>query len=230
MSESLADRIARLMAQGLEHYGEGRPEQAAACWRSVLELDPGHATAIDYLDSAGLGGAEPDSAGLGAAGLGSADLDAAGPGSAGPGGAEEGAGGGAPAAAAERLSGAADPLAEAAELVRRGEAAQALERVEALAAREPARLEVQAYLELLRAHLLGRYRSRLDEGRAVPRLRLAPERVLELDLPADAGFLLSMVDGTTAVDDLVALAGTDPFAALRTLHGLFEAGVLERAA
>ena len=53
MSESVAERIARLLAEGLERFGEDRIEQAALRWREVLRLDPGHQQARDYLESAG---------------------------------------------------------------------------------------------------------------------------------------------------------------------------------
>jgi hypothetical protein len=64
----------------------------------------------------------------------------------------------------------------------------------------------------------------------VPRLRLGSQEILRFNLPADAGFLLSMVDGATPAADLVALSGMDPFDALRALQRLLEAGILEVAA
>lgn len=192
MAREDADRIRALMDEGLEHYGEGRVERAAACWREVLALDPNHAAARDYLESA--------------------ELDA------GEIGLEERAGGS-----------DAELLEEAMGLVRSDRPADALELLETLSAGRPDRLEAQAYRELLRAHLVGRYRARLGEGAATLRVRMEPERVLQYNLPADAGFLLSLVDGGTRVDELVALAGMDPFAALRTLHQLLETGILEAA-
>lgn len=192
MAQTDAERVEALMAEGLEHYGEGRVERAAACWREVLALDPNHAAARDYLDSA--------------------DLDA------GEIGLEEAAGGSDAAL-----------LADAVELVRRDRPAEALELLETLSAGRPERLEAQAYRELLRAHLVGRYRARLGEGAAKLRMRMELERVLQFNLPADAGFLLSMVDGATCADELVALSGMDPFATLRTLDQLLEAGIVEAA-
>ena len=38
MSESIEERIARLLAEGLELFGEDRVEQAAIRWREVLSL------------------------------------------------------------------------------------------------------------------------------------------------------------------------------------------------
>lgn len=41
------------MARGLDLYALGQIEEATACWRRVLALDPQHAEARDYLQAAG---------------------------------------------------------------------------------------------------------------------------------------------------------------------------------
>ena len=53
-SEGVPQTISRLMAEGLEHYGQDRVDEAAKCWRAVLRLQPDHEEARDYLVSAGL--------------------------------------------------------------------------------------------------------------------------------------------------------------------------------
>lgn len=53
------DEAARLAAHGLDLYGQGRTEEAAAAWRRALELDPGQAEAHDYLRTAGLESTPP---------------------------------------------------------------------------------------------------------------------------------------------------------------------------
>lgn len=47
------DPIARLLQQGLDHYGRNEVAEAVECWQRVLELQPDHPVARDYLDSAG---------------------------------------------------------------------------------------------------------------------------------------------------------------------------------
>jgi hypothetical protein len=61
----------------------------------------------------------------------------------------------------------------------------------------------------------------------VPHVLLGPDRILRFDLPPSAGFVLSMIDGNTAVEDLVPLTGMDPFDALATLGRLQDAGIIE---
>jgi hypothetical protein len=56
--------------------------------------------------------------------------------------------------------------------------------------------------------------------------RMGLEQVMKFNLPAHAGFLLSLVDGNTSMGDVVSLSGMDVFEALRVLNGLLEAGIL----
>lgn len=185
------DEIGRLMARGLDLYALGQVEEATACWRRVLAIDPSHGEARDYLQAAG---SDPDAAA---------------------------------ARPAPRTSGA---LAEALVLLRAGDVTEALALLETLARHEPANLEVQGFLELARGEALRHYRKRVGSGESVPRLRIAPAEVLRYNLPAAAGFLLSMIDGRICVDELLAVSGMDPFEALRALSNLLDAGIVGAAA
>jgi tetratricopeptide (TPR) repeat protein len=185
MGEAEEGEIRRLMARGLDLYALGQVDEATACWRRVLALDPAHAEARDYLQSAG---AEPDAGGGGAL------------------------------------------RAEAVALLRAGRLQEGLDLLLPLAERDPANLELQALVELARAALVRVYRARVGSGDRAPRVRIAPEEVLKFNLPAAAGFLLSMIDGGTRVDELLALSGMDPFDALRALSSLLDAGIVEAAA
>ena len=40
-------------------------------------------------------------------------------------------------------------------------------------------------------------------------------------------FVLSMVDGSTSVNEILALSGMDPFDGARVVHRLLEAGIVE---
>lgn len=48
------DRIARLLQQGLDHYGRNEISEAVRCWKQVLTLAPDNAVARDYLEAAGI--------------------------------------------------------------------------------------------------------------------------------------------------------------------------------
>ena len=62
-----------------------------------------------------------------------------------------------------------------------------------------------------------------------PRVRVPPEELLQFNLPPDAGFVLSLVDGHTRVEELVTVSGMDPFDVLHVLRHLESIGVLEIA-
>lgn len=186
MGDSKPDAVARLVQQGLDHYGTGEVRHAVQCWREALELDPGHADAREYLEAA------------------LEDLP-------------EG----------EAPGRAPDPLEEAQNLLQEGREEEALERLEAAAAADPERLDLHGYIDLARSRLLKRYRERFAVECGVPELLLSAHEVMRFDLPSEAGFLLSLVDGTTPVKDLVSLSGMDEFRALRLLARLVDQGILE---
>jgi hypothetical protein len=193
VAESNEQKIARLMAEGLDHYGQDEIARAVACWRAVLALAPHHEVARDYLEVAGFG----------------------------------------PESGAERrapASGAAQPaqlLREAQALAERGADTEALELLESAARNAPGHLESQAALELLRASLYQRERARTKGGAGVLRVRLGPQEILRFNLPPNAGFVLSMIDGHTSADELAALTAMDPFEALHTIGKLIDAGIVE---
>ncbi|HEY8123607.1 MAG TPA: tetratricopeptide repeat protein [Myxococcota bacterium] len=190
MAESNEQKIASLMALGLDHYGQDDIERAVACWQAVLELDPRHEVARDYLEVAGYGarsaGEKPAPANL-----------------------------------------AAQRLRDAQALIERGSDVEALELLEGAVRDAPGHLESQAALELLRANLYQRHRKRTRGGAGVLRVRLGPQEILRFNMPPNAGFVLSMIDGHTSADELVALASMDPFEALHTLAKLMDAGIVE---
>ena len=89
-------------------------------------------------------------------------------------------------------------------------------------------LECEAMAELLRARLFQRYRQELGDLSQVPRLvEDASVDLRSRNLPPSAGFLLSMIDGRTPLGDLVSVSGMDRFEALRSLHRMLEAGIVE---
>ena len=80
--------------------------------------------------------------------------------------------------------------------------------------------------EEVRGRLLKRYRDRMGDLGGIPRLSLGLSDVMKFNLPAHAGFMLSLIDGDTSIGDIVSLSGMDSFGALRVLNGLIEAGIV----
>jgi tetratricopeptide (TPR) repeat protein len=113
-------------------------------------------------------------------------------------------------------------------LAEQGDPEQALAVLAGATQRAPQDLEAQAAFDLLRAHLYAKDRARLGAG-GKPRLKVAPDQLLRFDLPPEAGFLLSMLDGRTPVDELLAVSGLDAFEAVHLLVRLESAGIVEMA-
>jgi len=89
-------------------------------------------------------------------------------------------------------------------------------------------MEAEAMVELLRARLYHRYRMSLGDLSRTPRVsRDAAADLGSRNLPPSAGFLLSMVDDSTPLCDLVSVSGMDRFEALRSVYQMVEAGILE---
>ena len=90
-----------------------------------------------------------------------------------------------------------------------------------------ATLECESMIELLRAKIFRKYQNALGDLEQIPRVKEDAAELQGRNLPPSAGFLLSMVDGLTSLSDLITVSGMDRFEALRSLHRMSEAGILE---
>lgn len=190
MSETKQARIARLLAEGLDHYGVGDVANAILSWEEVLVLDPGNGDAQDYIRTADRRRHPRPSGEKGMPPVVRSLLD------------------------------------ESRRQIREERFEEALDLLRSAAEAEPEALEIQARLDLVRARLLRRYRERVGDLSSAPVVRGEAGSITRYNLPSDAGFLLSMVDGSTSAADLVSLSGMDAFEALRILQGLLDAGIV----
>lgn len=106
----------------------------------------------------------------------------------------------------------------------------ALELLRSNAASEPVSLEYEATVEIVRSRLLRMYTERVGDLGGVVAVTSAAGDLTSLNLPSDAGFMLSLIDGTTCLADLISLSGMDAFEALRIVGGLLDGDVLEMRA
>ncbi|MBW2229731.1 MAG: hypothetical protein JRH17_05055 [Deltaproteobacteria bacterium] len=88
-------------------------------------------------------------------------------------------------------------------------------------------IEFEATLDLTRSRLYACYTEQVGDLSRIPHVESSPGSLKQFNLPSDAGFMLSMVDGTTSVADLISVSGMDAFEALHTLSSLMEAGIVE---
>jgi len=91
----------------------------------------------------------------------------------------------------------------------------------------PTVLDFEATVEIVRSQLLRRYGERVGSDASVPRLKNPSADITGFNLPTDAGFVLSLIDGSTPLADLVSLSGMDAFEAFRIFGSLLDADIVE---
>jgi len=116
-------------------------------------------------------------------------------------------------------------LQDAHEAIEGGDLEGALELLRAAAARDPERIELEGYVDGVRSQLLKQYRDEVGDLRRIPTIVADRATVMRINLPAEAGFLLSLVDGRTTVQEIVSISGMDAFDAFRILKSLLEAKI-----
>jgi tetratricopeptide (TPR) repeat protein len=190
MSESKEDQIARLLREGLDHYGFGETSEAIRAWKQVLSLDPGNPEAVDYIKTSDRRQHPRQNK-------------------------------------ADRIVRAVgEVVAEAQSLIESQQLEESLELLHSAAESDPFNLKLAATIELVRSRLVVDYRKAVGDLSAIPVMAADPEEITKFNLPPDAGFLLSMIDGATSVESLISLTGMDTFDALRTTKGLLDAEIV----
>jgi gamma-glutamylcyclotransferase (GGCT)/AIG2-like uncharacterized protein YtfP len=191
LSEENAQEITRLLAEGLDHYGDDAIGKAIQAWRDVLAIDPQNAEALDYIQTAD----RREQRRL--------PFD-------------------------EQLSDTERHIVhESKVLIDKGDWEGALDLLRSTGDAQPVALEFQATLELVRSRLLRQYTERVGSLDQVPALRGGSADLTSYNLPSDAGFMISLIDGTTPLTDLISLSGMDAFEALRIMGNLLDAEIVE---
>lgn len=115
---------------------------------------------------------------------------------------------------------------DAQQLLRSNDFEGALDLYQRAALLDPERIELEGYVDLLRSRLVKSYRERIGDAGRVPKLLVPLDQITRFTLPADAGFVLSMIDGRISFEELISVTSMGPFEALRILAGLLDAGIV----
>ena len=107
-----------------------------------------------------------------------------------------------------------------------GDFSGALSAAERLLERDPNSLDAARYAQSCRDVLSEMYSARVGPMHQTVHVAVAPERVRWLSLDHKAGFLLSLVDGQSTVEELLDICGMPGIEALRILSELLEQGIL----
>ncbi len=92
---------------------------------------------------------------------------------------------------------------------------------------EPDNGEATQCVDICRGRLVDKYLARLGGRRRVPRVVLGMDEIRYLSLDHRAGFLLSNIDGTMTVEEVLDVSGMAEFDALRLLDDFRERGVID---
>lgn len=213
-------QVTRLLKRGLNQYGLGELENAIRSWEEALELDPGNRAARDYLETAYAENSDkPAAAQPGTTG---ADAEEAfddddtpstfgGPASMHvPDAGEE------PNTLVERALTA----------YKEGRMEDAWEDLQVASQQEPGRLDVQGYIAMMRSERARSFaRTVGDQGRIIC-LKQTMQELMQLNLSPEEGFLLSQIDGSMSIEQLLNLS-KDRVHALQILAKFMREGLVE---
>ncbi len=121
----------------------------------------------------------------------------------------------------------ADPFDDVRELYDAGDFRSALVMAEALLETEPEHVEARECAAICRETLATKYLSRLGGRAKILRVAMPPDEIRWLSLDHKAGFLLSCIDGTSSIEEVLDVACMHEFEAIRILHDFRELGVIE---
>jgi len=116
---------------------------------------------------------------------------------------------------------------EARQLSRRGDFEGAYDLLRSGVVEPGADLTLETFVDIVRVRLVRAYRRELGDLDSVPVLSQDGAELTQYNLPPNAGFMLSLLDGSTSLNDLITISGMDAFDALRTLRGLVNVGIVE---
>ncbi len=121
----------------------------------------------------------------------------------------------------------ADPFNDVRELYDAGDFRSALVMVEALLEVDPEHFRAKACAASCRELLSKKYLGRLGGLTKILRVAMPPDEIRWLSLDHKAGFLLSCIDGTSSIEEVLDVACMQEFEAIRILHDFRELGVIE---
>lgn len=121
----------------------------------------------------------------------------------------------------------ADPFDDVRELYDAGDFRSALVMAEALLETEPDNAEAITCAANCRETLSQKYLSRLGGLARTLRVVMPPDEIRWLSLDHKAGFLLSCIDGSSTIEEVLDVACMQEFEAIRILHDFRELGVIE---
>ncbi len=127
----------------------------------------------------------------------------------------------------EAATGVASWMTGARDLLELDDFSGAVELLDKVLAEQPDHAEAARLREEAEAELLKMYSSKVGDLDAVPRVRMASDEIIWLNLDHRAGFVLSMIDGHTCYEDILSVTGLPRLEGLRILAQLVQEKVID---
>ncbi len=83
------------------------------------------------------------------------------------------------------------------------------------------------YLETARAAMLNDYKKLITDLDGVPEIKMNYDRIKNMDLNNQEGFILSQIDGSISFRDIMALTGTETVQAMGVFAKFVKSGIIE---
>jgi len=225
VSDSKRPDVMRLLKRGLNEYGLGNLDAAISIWEAVLELEPENRAAFDYLEAASeeAGYERPKRARRAPAPVSarrrpkspSEEADT-------PRTLDGVVGEAKPASVA---AGGEAEVQVALRAYKSGDLDRAYEIFERILEREPDRLDIEGYLSVIKSKRAKAWVKTIGDQGRILRLSVDPAALRELQLGPEEGFVLSQIDGTLSIEQLLSLQ-QDRVRALEILARLIREGVV----
>jgi hypothetical protein len=120
-----------------------------------------------------------------------------------------------------------DPIAQIRDRFDLGDYTGALVQAEAVLEERPDDPDANRFADACRTQLRQMYLSRIGDRSQIPRVVMESDQLRWLSLDHRAGFLLSVIDGASSIDDVLDVSGMPELDTLRILYDFLLQGVIQ---
>ena len=117
-------------------------------------------------------------------------------------------------------------LEEAIRLIGKNQFDPAYEVLQMIIHENPEDEKAQKFLDTTKGLLLKDYLSEVGDTGSVVKLKKNMEDIMKINLTKESAYIISMIDGSSSVDELLALSGIDRFLFMRNLTMLLRNGIV----
>ena len=117
-------------------------------------------------------------------------------------------------------------LEEAIRLIGKNQFDPAYELLQMIIHENPEDEKAQKFLDTTKGLLLKDYLSEVGDTGSVVKLKKNMEDIMKINLTKESAYIISMIDGSSSVDELLALSGIDRFLFMRNLTMLLRNGIV----